>query len=453
MSKYPATIQDIGNIRRVASQEHCWTAPFIIILIFVFFEISRLPHTFPFLQPLRILLVATILLSAILFLKLLSGQLNTDDPHIKLVLMFFMLMALHIPFAYNNMSAYGKTLTLLPYVLLILGIVNFTRSIKQLVILIHLWLFLHVYLAVYAITHNGRGPGGYFGDENDVGVALVMVIPVAYFLLTGSKGFNRMKYALCLIILLLGLIFTFSRGGFVGLVFVVLYCVWRSRSRVAVLIGIGLILLILIPFAPTGYVDEMETLQQGSQENTAAHRLFLWKIAWKMFLDNPLWGVGPGSWKYAVSRYQPPGGYHGMGQGGRSIHSTHFQLLSELALPGLIIFGMLIYMHFRSVFGIAHQGSRSAKIPTKGLRTVQDVLEIRREFLRFAAIGFGGGLVGYLTAGLFVTVLYEPHFWIFSGIMIALHQVWQRRNESVDFDLRLKTDEDFRVKPGGLFSK
>ena len=216
MSNFFESTQSIGSIRNVRSRELCWTVPFILVLVFVVFEISKLQLTFPFLQPLRILLVTTILLGMILLFKFLSGKLNMDDHRIKLILLFWILMALHIPFAYNNAAAYGKTLTMIPFVVLLFGIVNFTRSMKQLVILIHVWLFLHVYQAVNAITHNGKGTGGYFGDENDLGVALCMAIPVAYFLFLGSKGFNRTKYALCLMILLLGLVFTFSRGGFVG---------------------------------------------------------------------------------------------------------------------------------------------------------------------------------------------------------------------------------------------
>ena len=313
--------------------QQCWTISFVVTSIYLIFEFAAPQWSFLFLQPLRPLLVLTILLFAILILTFFSGALDIKERRIKLVLLFWILMGLHIPFAFNNPSAYGLTRAMFPYVVLFLGIVTFTKSIKQLSVLVHLWLFLHVYQALHAITHAGKGIGGYFNDENELAVTVAMAIPVAYFLFLGSKTNKRILYGICLAILILGVVFSFSRGGFIGLIAVTLYCLWKSPRRIIGLLTVVFLTFILLSISPEGYWEEMDTIKRGTQEGTIEHRIYLWKAAWRMFLDNPLWGVGPGSFTYAVPVYEPPGGFYGQYQGLRALHSTHFMLLSELAIP------------------------------------------------------------------------------------------------------------------------
>jgi len=156
-----------------------------------------------------------------------------------------------------------------------------------------------------------------------------------------------------------------------------------------------------------------------------------------MFLDNPLGGVGPGSSKFAISHYQPPEKFYGVSMGGRALHSAHFQLLSELAVPGVIIFGSLMYWHFRSILEIRRCPSGSTAMAARSPSSPEAVSAIHTDFLRWAAIGFGGGLVGYLGAGAFVSVLYYPHVWILSGILVAIHLIWN----NLQSDRRLSRDQ------------
>lgn len=404
----------------------CWTAPFVIICLFTLFEFTALQISLPFLQPLRPLLVLTISLAIILVLRFLFHGMDLKDHRIKLVLLFWMLMGLHIPFAYNNFTAYSLTLTMFPYVVLFLGIVTFTNSTKQLALLIHLWLFFHVYQALHGITYAGTGAGGYFDDENDLGVTLCMALPLAYFLFLGSRRFKRILYATCLAILMLGLVATFSRGGFVGLLATSVYSLWKSPKRFAALTTIAIIALLLLTLAPAAYWERMATIQTGTAQGTAEHRAYLWNAAWRMFLDNPLWGVGPGSFRFAVVVYEPPGGFHGQYQGLRALHSTHFMILSELAIPGLIIFASIIHRHFRSIRDISRHVAGSARIRATSRHPERALPPIHANFLQSAAIGLGGGLVGFLAAGAFVSVLYYPQFWTLTGIMVAVHQIWNK---------------------------
>jgi len=423
MNRQLVSVQTNNTAVPASYREDLWTVPFAMTSLFVVFEFTAAAISFPFLQPLRTLLVLSILLATSLGVAFLSGKLETNDLRIKLVLLFWVLMGLHIPFAYNNWVAYGLTKAMAPNVIIFLSIVTFTKSEKQLVVLIHLWLFSHIYQALHGITHGGIGIGGYYGDENDLSLTLVMAIPVAYFLFHGSQRTRRLMYAISLVILILGFVAGFSRGGFMGLIGVAIYCLWRSPKRFTALGTMALLVLAMLAFAPPGYWEEMDTIKMGTENKTGQSRIYLWKSAWRMFLDNPLWGVGPGSFQFAMSIYQPPELLHGVSLSGRALHSSHFQLLAGLALPGLIIYTLIIYKHFQSVLHISRSASTSLGTPRPLLPTEQTDQAV---FLSSAAVGFGGGLVGCIVAGAFVSVLYYPQFWTFTGIMVAIHQIWSQ---------------------------
>jgi hypothetical protein len=46
---------------------------------------------------------------------------------------------------------------------------------------------------------------------------------------------------------------------------------------------------------------------------------------------------------------------------------------------------------------------------------------LHNKFLTYMAYGLDAGLVGYLVAGFFVTVLYYPFFWVQMAMTVALH--------------------------------
>ena len=205
------------------------------------------------------------------------------------------------------------------------------------------------------------------------------------------------------------------QSGFLGLVAISLYCLWKSPRRFNGLLVVALLLVILFSIAPGGYWDEMETIKDGKESRTAEHRLYLWKVGWWMFLDNPLWGVGPGSVIYAIPKYEPPGGFYGRYQGFRVLHSTPVTLLSEMGIPGVVVFALLIYGLFQPVREVLMQA------PSLGGGQERHATHI--QFPRFSALGFEGGLIGFLAAGAFVSMLYYPQFWVMTGIMIAIRQI------------------------------
>ena len=97
--------------------------------------------------------------------------------------------------------------------------------------------------------------------------------------------------------------------------------------------------------APRGYWDEMGTIEQETQEDsigTGQQRIFSWKTGWRMFLDNPIAGVGPANSPWRFGEYEGEGGFNSRNYSGRQMHSVYFTLLSELGSVGTILFALML---------------------------------------------------------------------------------------------------------------
>jgi hypothetical protein len=69
--------------------------------------------------------------------------------------------------------------------------------------------------------------GGIFGNPNDLATALDMLLPLAVALAITQRGFQRALYWVCAVALAAGVLVTFSRGGFLGLVAMGAVLLWK----------------------------------------------------------------------------------------------------------------------------------------------------------------------------------------------------------------------------------
>ena len=87
-------------------------------------------------------------------------------------------------------------------------------------------------------------------------------------------------------------------------------------------------------------------------------------------------------------------------------HNIFIKVGAELGYTGLICFLLMIVF----VFII---NSRTRKVAKK----------LENRFFQYLSYGLDAGLVGYLVAGLFVTVVYYPFFWVQMAMTVALHSI------------------------------
>ena len=318
-----------------------------------------------------------------------------------------------IPIASNNFAAYMITRTMFANVAIALALTWVGSNLRDFKRVIWVWVAIMTYQGIWSITHGGHGTGGFLGDENDLALACGTAVSLAFFGMERLRGSARWGCAIALVTLIMGIVVSLSRGGFVGLVVASAYCLAKSRHKLRALAIVAIAMVAVPVFAPSTYIDEIRSIQD-TDSGTARTRRFLWHTATNMWLEHPILGVGGGNINYLMGNYQPEEGYEERSfqernWSGTTAHSMYFQLLPEQGIVGVAIVAFLIGYHFRITRRLVRRVRRARGIPRA----------LRRD-AELYAFGLNGALLCYLTAGAFLSVAYYPYLWYFTALSCAL---------------------------------
>lgn len=138
-----------------------------------------------------------------------------------------------------------------------------------------------------------RGPGGMMEDNNDFALALVMNIPLLWYLGHDDrdKPFVHKGTRIAIFLTVITVALTHSRGAFVAMCTMALWIAWRSGKLFRAAAGLALCGVLFVSLAPESVLERLSTIGD-TQESSAAARLRSWSVAMKMVGDNPLLGVG-----------------------------------------------------------------------------------------------------------------------------------------------------------------
>src|SRR5262249_34068236 len=146
------------------------------------------------------------------------------------------------------------------------------------------WLLIMGYAAVFGITHGGRGPGAMLGDENDLALGCATAFPFAFYGFERLSGWPRWLSGVIGGLLVVAVVASFSRGGFVALVVVAAYCWLSSGHKLRSLLAVAFAATLLMIVAPTkgrtgeSYGERLRTMFD-TNAGTAEGRRFLWATA------------------------------------------------------------------------------------------------------------------------------------------------------------------------------
>jgi putative inorganic carbon (hco3(-)) transporter len=185
------------------------------------------------------------------------------------------------------------------------------------------------------------GPAGsMIADNNDLGVALTMVLPMMFYLRERYRH-PLIRHAVLGFIglTLIGDIFTYSRGALVALSAMGSVLWLRSSKKLSILVIIAVAAVGIWHFAPAAWVNRMATIQSYQKDGSAEARLRMWQRSWAVAMRRPIFGAGY-HWSYdpiaannLLSRSSAP-----MMETGRAVHSSWFEMLSNHGFIGLALF-------------------------------------------------------------------------------------------------------------------
>lgn len=265
---------------------------------------------------------------------------------------------------------------------------------------------------LFSIVTGGQnrvyGPAqSFIEDNNNLALALVMTVPImAYLARTAEKWWVRWGTIGVAGLTVIATLFTYSRGGAVGLAAMATLLLLRSRRPLLYIGLIGMLAVAAVPMIPDKLFERVGTIQTYEQDDSAMSRLAMWNMAIKIAVDHPITGGGfkvflsPGVYPRYFPELDSP----------KDVHSSFFQMLGEHGFVGLAIFVAL------------------------GLSTLADVLWVMRrtkkrpdlQWARHMALALGISLTGYAASALFLTLAFYDYLYLVIAIMIGLRAVVRR---------------------------
>ncbi len=249
------------------------------------------------------------------------------------------------------------------------------------------------------------GPPGssFISDNNAIAVALVMSIPLMYYLrsVTDNKWIKR---GLLVAMLLSGMAIlgTHSRGAFLGVLAMCLFLWLKSQAKIMS----GILLLLLVPiaigFMPDSWTERMSSIQTYDQDASAMGRINAWHMAINIANARPLVGGGFELYRPRVfAMYAPnPDDLH-------TAHSIYFQMLGEHGYVGLLLFlslGILSWIKARQII-TASKGRPEFTWAAQLARAIQV------------------SLIGFAVGGAFVNIGYWELQYYEMIVLVVVHRL------------------------------
>lgn len=244
-----------------------------------------------------------------------------------------------------------------------------------------------IFTLVTGGQHRVHGPeNSFIENNNQLALALVMTLPLMRYLQMNSRRpWVRLMLTGLMVLSTLSILATYSRGGMVSLVALLLIMWLKSRRKLALALATVMILAPLIAFMPHAWVERMHSTKDYEDDSSAQGRFNAWKFAINVAKERPLTGGGfhTFTWMQFLVYAPDPRDVH-------DAHSNYFQMLAEHGFVGLGLFLSLWACTWLSGSWVIRHGRA-----TPGLEWAADMSEMVQV-----------SLFAYLTGGLFSGLAY-----------------------------------------------
>lgn len=271
-------------------------------------------------------------------------------------------------------------------------------------------------------SNRARGP---VDEPNRFAQILLMVAPLG--LVLGLNAFRRRQALLAggsLLLMLGGVLLTYSRGAFLALLGLLVLCAPLHLIRPRRIVGVVLTCAILTPLVFPGYAARIGSLggvaglfgkADVQADGATRGRTTEMLSALAAYLDHPLLGVGPGQYVpyYSVHYQSLPEISIRELTVPRRAHNLYLEVAAETGTLGLVIFMAIPLLLLRDL---------------QGLR--RELASWRPDLARLAA-GFMLALLAYLGTGVFLHVAFERYYWFLVALTAAAAGILEKESRPV----------------------
>lgn len=384
------------------------------LFLFTFFVYFRPYELSPYLAFLKNSTFWIALFTLVVYLPTqlgLEGEVTVRQREVGLVLLLALAGLLSIPLALDPPFAWATFTDYLKVVVMFVVLVNVVRTEKRLKALILLALVVSCVSSAAAVNDYRLGRlliggiriegliGGLLSNPNDLALHLATMIPIAVGLLFGSRGLlGKLVYLACACLFVAGVVATFSRGGFIGLVCAMSVLGWKLARRNRILLGAaGLALvLLLVVVGPGGYGSRVS---EGTDSSAVARTGELKRSVFLM-IRHPLFGLGMNN-------------YILFSDTSHATHNAYTQVGSELGIPAMLVYIMFLVTPLKRLGEIRH---RTGLAQTRGR-------------LYYLSIGIETSIISYMVASFFLSVAYLWYAYYLVGYAIVLRRLYDEPRE------------------------
>lgn len=274
----------------------------------------------------------------------------------------------------------------------------------------------------------------FYNDHTAYGAAIALFVPVIFALMFLNRTGKTERWLLfaAFIILLTGLILSYSRAAWISVIACLAVAIaFILKIRFRWVMVIFLVLAGLFYSFEQQIFWKLEKNKQDASVNIAEHvqsisnissdasnleRLNRWNAAIRMFEQRPFWGWGPGTYQFLYAPYQlsKDKTIISTNAGDRgNAHSEYIGPMTEQGIPGLL-----------TVLGI---------LGTVIWTTVRVWKRAVSRDVRIIALAFFLGLVTYYTHGILNNFLDTDKasvpFWAFIAVIVSLDLFQEKRKD------------------------
>ncbi len=230
------------------------------------------------------------------------------------------------------------------------------------------------------------GPeGSYIEGNNEIALALVMIIPLMRFLqLTNGSKWVKRGLTVSMLLCAVAALGSQSRGALLAISAMAGVLWWRSDKKFGGLVVLIVVAVTLASFMPESWWERMGTIKTYDEDASAGGRINAWWMAWNLASSNFLGGGFMVSTAELFAKYAPdPLDVH-------AAHSIYFMVLGEHGFVGLFLFLLIWLFVWLSGGYLRHEGR---KLPqTEWLFHLGSMCQV--------------SLAGYLVGGAFLSLSY-----------------------------------------------
>ena len=255
----------------------------------------------------------------------------------------------------------------------------------------------------------------YYYDANDFAAFAVSAMPFGlYFAHASDRRIVRVLAVVALAALAVAFVRTGSRGGFVALVAIAGFVVFRYttiplRWRV---MAPACLAVIFLSVASDEYWQQMGTILSDTDYNHTQEsgRLQIWQRGMGYMLQHPIFGVGPNNFGMAEGTLSPFAERQQFGVGVRwnAAHNSFVQVGAELGIPGLVLFVGLIAGVFVSLYRSSSTGG-TRRCPRP----------VRPELTQ----ALTASMIGFVVGAFFLSLAYSEMLYTLAALAVGLSRV------------------------------